>query len=216
MLTKYKDSQPYWTDIAKYTIVGWVLLVICISFVFNAHHQIEVLERLERESAVRASRQIEVLETFEKKRSPRPYFTQQETDIRNFSKGINVLSVMVQNNDIPAKDVVTQLLVFVESLNPTKAPLHNNSVDNANDIGPHGKLNQNWIMKLAQIKRPMFVVFQIRYVDALNSQEYSQVLYLKSSGVFKDGTFIQQLFHATSDEKTRIEKYMEYRDIPML
>ena len=146
----------------------------------------------------------------------RPYFTQTQAAIQDVSPGIRALMVSVQNNDSPAEDVVSQLLVLEESLDPTIEPLNTKRVENANPIGPGGTLSQYWFVDVKKNARPAFVVFEIRYTDALRNETHSQALFLKFLGSSQDGIFIQQLSNATSDEKTRMESYLMERGIPTL
>ncbi len=154
-------------------------------------------------------------ETQESVTLPRPYFTQTQAKIETLLDG-NALIVSVENNDVEAKDVVTQLLVFPESLDPTIEPLHMERIEAANPAGPHSPLSQFWMVKIKPDMRPAFVVFQIRYIGALNDKTYLQSFFLEFSGVPQDGIYIEQLLNATKDEKTRIESYMKERGIPSL
>ena len=195
---KNKDRWRSQIDLLLYAIVGGVVAFICMSLFVQIRLQREISEKLASE------------------RPTRPYFTQTQTAIQNVSPGIRILPVSVQNNDVPAKDVVSQLLVLEESLDPTREPLHTKREEPANAVGPRGIFSHYWSAQIRQLIRPTFIVFQIRYTDALSNETYSQTLFLKFLGAAQDGTFFQQLFNASSDEKTRMERYMRERGIPML
>ena len=148
---------------------------------------------------------------------PRPYFTQAQAKIHSHSQGIRILTVSVQNNDTPAQNVVSQFLVLQEFLDPTIGPLHSRTVESANPVGSRGIFSQHWWpVGVKPNTRPAFVVFQIRYSNILSEEVFSQAFFLKFLGVSQDGTFIQELINASSYEKTRIEKYMKERGIPIL
>ena len=152
-------------------------------------------------TAFRPSMPIEVI--VDGNQPSRPYFTQTQAAIQDVSQGIRTLTVSVQNNGNPARDVVSQLLALGESLDPTIEPLHTNRIESANDVGPGGTLSQHWFVDIKQNARPAFIVFEIRYTDAIEDETHSQVLFLKFLGSSQDGSFIQQLFTASSDEKVR-------------
>lgn len=191
----------YWpsvTDVLLYAIVGGVVTCICMLLLNQTRWQTEIWEK------------------FANERPTRSYFTQVKAEIQNVSQSILILTVSVQNNDVPAKDVVSQILVIEESLDPTGEPLLKRRLEEANPVGPRGVFSHYWPVKVGRNARPAFVMFQIRYTDALSDKTYSQDLFLKFLGASQDGTFIQQLFNANSDEKTRMERYVRERGIPTL
>ena len=164
----------------------------------------------------RLDRHLEALEVLTNGRPTRPYFTQTQAAIQDVLQSTKALTVSVQNNDIPAQNVVSQLLVLEESLDPTIEPIHTKRIENANIVGPSGTLSQYWFVDVKRNARPAYILFQIRYADALSNETYSQALFLKFLGSSQAGTFIQQLVNASSDEKTRIERYLMERGIPSL
>ena len=146
----------------------------------------------------------------------RPYFTQSLSKVYN-SLDKTFLTVSVQNNNVPAKDVVSHLLILEESLAENSGPLHSNREESANPIGPGGTHSHHWgPVTVPPNARPAFVVFQIQYTNALNGEEFSQALFLMFRGSSQDGIFIVQLFAATGDQKEKIERYMEKRGISTL
>ena len=201
MLEATKQSRISLASIASvtfYAVFGGSVALICILLFTQTHQQTKILKQFEQGSPIR------------------PYFTQKRSDVQTLTDGIHTLSVYVQNNEIPAKNVVSQLVVLEKSLDPTIEPLHRKRLENANDVGPHGIYFQYWFMKIKPNTYPAFVMFQIRYTDALRDETYSQALFLRFLGVSHKGNYIQQLMHASSDEKARMERYMRERGIPML
>ena len=150
----------------------------------------------------------------------RPYFTKSHSAIGNISTDDRAkaffLTVSVQNNNRPAKNVISQLMLLDERLDPTIEPLRTRRVENANDIGRFQTLSQHTPVTVRSTTRAAFVVFEIGYTDALTNETYSQLWFMKFQGASRDGTFIQQLFEASYDERTRIESYIEQRNIPTL
>ena len=146
----------------------------------------------------------------------RPYFTKSQSVINVVSANLTTLTVSVQNNNKPAKNVINQLMLLDERLDPTIKPLRTRRVENANDVGRFQLLSQHTPVRVKSNTRAAFVVFEIRYADALTDEIYSQIWFMKFQGASRDGTFIQQLFEASYDERERIESYIEQRKIPML
>jgi len=199
-----KILKRYWpsvvTDVLLYAIVGGIVTFICILLLAQTRLQTETLEQ------------------FASERPTRPYFAQTQATIQNLPQGTHThtLTLSVQNNDVPAKDVVSQLLVLEASLDPTRGPLFAQRKEEANPVGPRSIFSRFLPVTVKRSTRPAFVVFQIRYTDALSNETYSQSLFLKFLGGFQDGIFNQQLFNASSDEKTRMERYLRERRIPTL
>ena len=103
------------------------------------------------------------------------------------------------------------------SVKSNAEPLHSSRVEIANPIGFGGTHNHHWgPVNVPPNARPAFVVLQVQYSHALSNALYSQSLFLKFRGTSQDGTYIEQLFNATSDEKTKIMRYMEKRGISAL
>ena len=194
-------AQNYWPKVVRpvlYATVGGgvVFVVVWLSFVSDRH--LQALDALKNDEPTRS------------------YFTQTQAVIQGVGQSSRALTVSVQNSDIPARDVVSQLLVLEESLDPTIEPLHTKRIQNANDIGPKATLSQHWFVNVQPNARPAFVVFQIRYTDVLRNEKYSQAFFLKFLGSSEAGTYLEQLFNASSSEKTRMEHYMSERGIPSL
>lgn len=164
-----------------------------------------------------AREQKEILVILAKGIPTRPYFTPTTAKIYKISEGKIYLTVSVQNNEVPAENVVSHLLVINEALDQRKAPLHSNRMESANAIGPGGTHGHHWgPVTVPKSARPAYVVFQMRYTHALSDEEYRQVLFLRFQGASETGNFIMTLFNAISDEKKRIEKYMSRRGIAKL
>ena len=148
----------------------------------------------------------------------RPYFTLIYAGIQNTSRDLRTLVISVQNNtDVPANEVVDQLLILEKPLDLTIEPLHKKTITEANPQGPSGILSRRLSFNPKRSMPPSFVLFQIRYNSYLSNETHLQSWYLKFSGVIQDEIDIEQLLNnATKDEKIRIERYMKERKIPML
>ena len=163
-----------------------------------------------------ASVQIKVLDELAKANPTRPYFTQSLASIYKSSSDKIYLTVSVQNNNVPAEDVVSHLLVIEEALDANSGPLHSNREESANPVGPGGTHSHHWgPVNVPPNAHPAFIVLQVQYTNALNGDKFSQALFLMFHGS-QDGTFITQLYSATSDQKAKIERYMEKRGISSL
>lgn len=195
-------ARKYWESVAApmfYAVVGGGVIFVCMWLIAQVDRQISVLEQLVGD------------------RPTRPYFTQIKSEVQKNNKGSNDFVVAVENNNVPAENVVSHLLAVSESLDPTKEPLHTNRVENANAVGPGGKLQQSWLsVSIPPNARSLYILFQIRYTDALRGNTYSQAFVLKFLGASQDGTFNTSLYHARSDEKARILRYLKERRIPIL
>ena len=185
--------------------VLWLMMATLLGFVFMV---------------LRPSRPVEVV--LDSGMEARPYFTKSQSSINTVSTDnreralFTVLTVSVQNNNKPAKNVISQMMLLDESLDPTNKPLRTRRIENANDIGRLQTLSQHTQVSVRSNTRPAFVVFEIHYSDALTDEAYSQIWFMKFPGSSQDGTFIQTLFDASYDERKRIESYIEQRKIPML
>ena len=122
---------------------------------------------------------------------------------------IPVLRVVVQNNDVVAENVVTRLLIFEESLDPIIEPVYDGIEEDANPVGPNRPLNVVLPIDPKWNMYPLFVVLQVQYTGSLSGKTYSQPFFLK----YATG---KQFSRADMDEKTRIERYMKERGIPLL
>ena len=223
---KFTDA---WGAPLLYGVTGGGVIFICLVLVSLSNRHMEELERIGGEQIealqqagdkqVKAleessDEQIEALNALVQVNPTRPYFTQSQAHIYEVSPGVRYLTVSVQNNSIVADNVVSHLLVLQQSLNVNKGPLHTKRAEIANPVGPSGILSQHWgPIKVDRNTLPAFVVFQVRYTNALNNEPQSQAFYLKFAGVTHDGTFIQQLFNASGDEKSKIVRYMEKHGI---
>ena len=227
-----KRRLDTWAAPVLYGVVGGGVIFICLSLASLSNQHMEKLERVGGEQIEALERvgdnQVSALEELSDKQGTildeliranptKPYFTQTLAKIYSVSDGTAYLTVSVQNNAIPAENVVSHLLILREDLNVNAGPLHSNRIESANPIGPGGTHSHHWgPFNVPANALPLFIVLQIRYVHALSNETYSQVLYLKFRGSSQDGTFIEQLFNASSDEKARVERYMEKRGISKL
>ena len=154
--------------------------------------------------------------------SQRPYFSKAETTIRSVvitdreRSADTILTVSVQNNDRPASNVVSQLLVFDRRLDPTIEPLKTSRRDSANNIGRSSVFNYYGQINLGANLQNAFVVFEISYTDASTGDAYSQIWFMKFANWSWDSASTPLLFSATTNDQARIEAYIKQRNIPML
>ena len=177
--------------------VLWLMALVFIGFVFMALHPKSSQE------------------------STRPYFTKSESSIYfvtddDGEKTSNMfLTVSIQNNDRPVKNITHHLILLDERLDPTRKPLRTKRVRNANDVGRYGMLNRHTPVNVGMNTRSAYVVFEIMYTDVSTDESYTQSWFMKFAGS-KEGTFTPALFEVSQDEKDRIMLYVRQQDVPML
>ena len=205
-------AKKFWELVStpwRWAIIGGSVIFFIMLLIEQSNQRIETLDKL-------ANAQIEALQKLEQDRPTRPYFTLVRSEIQSNPKSRNDFIVVVQNNNVPAEDVVSHLMA-IQTTDPTVEPLHTNRVENANAVGPGGNLMQRWVrVSIPPNAVPVYVLFQIQYTDVLRDKTHSQAFFLKFLGASQDGTFDTSLHHARSEEKDRILRYMEERVIPML
>ena len=190
--------RKYWPSVAGpvlYGMAGGGIILICLWLPAQSARQLEV---------------------FTNGRPARPYFTHSRASIYAASRTRTVLTVSVQNNERPASQVTSQILLLDELLDPTIEPIFRNRTENANDVGRFAVLNRHIPVNVEPNTRIAYVLFEIQYKDAITNAIYSQAWFLKFGGSSQDGTFMRELFEASSAEKTRIEGYVANRGIPRL
>lgn len=209
-------ARKHWDSVvvpALYAIVGGGMIFFCLWLAGELRQQTKELQKLTKEDRPASG-------PFDEVRSPRPYFTYIGSmvgkDTRKDSPDAGVLLVSMVNNDIPVKDVASQIVVLEEPFDSTRDPVHTRRVEGANPIGPHGALNHRAPVSIAPNAPELFVAFQLRYTDALSDKTYSQDLFLVFTGVEPDGTFVPQLFNISNQQKERMEQYIREKKIPML
>ena len=176
----------------------------------EAQRQTEILKQL-------AGGQSETLDSLAKAMPTRPYFTMTDAHIYKVSSGQFYLTISMQNNTIPTENLTSQLMVIKEDLDPRSWPLHSKTARSANPVGPGATYSHHWgPVRVPPNARPAFVVFQVQYTDALSGEVFLQDLFLVFRGASENGTFIQQLFNATNDQKVKMQIYMERRGISQL
>lgn len=164
---------------------------------------------------------ISILHAIKPIESARPYFTKVQSKIYQVSTTsgkkhpLTVLTVSVQNNNVPARNIVSQLMILDRRLDPTSRPLRTRRVANANEIGRFQNLSQHTPVNVGRNTKAAFVVFEIKYEDA-SSQTYSQKWFMKFEGSTRIGNFFPELFEADQNERFRIEAYIRQRSIPRL
>lgn len=146
----------------------------------------------------------------------RPYFTQTRASLHKQTDGTYTLSLDLQNHGTPATNILMQALVVDHSLDPTRKPVYSRRIDMANpaDSGIIVSTMQHIALTLNQ--QPIFVMFQIRYTDAMSQASHVQEIFLKSREVDANGKYRPTLVHASKDEKARMERYVKDRGIPTL
>ena len=218
MIAAVKKFRDAWGAPLLYGVVGGGVIFICLSLVSLSNQLMEKLERIgseQTEAFEKLADQQELLLSQLADANPiRPYFAQSLAKIYKSSLGKIFLTVSVQNNKVPAEGVVSHLLVLKEALDANSGPLHSNREESANPIGPGGTHSHHWgPVNVPPNARPAFIVFQVRYTNALSGEMHSQILFLKFLGTSQDGIFIQELFNASSDEEIKIRRYMVKRGI---
>ena len=154
--------------------------------------------------------------------STRPYFTKVQSKIYQVTTTsggkhpLTVLTVGVQNNEVPARNVVSQLMIFDRRLDPTSPPLRTQRFASANDIGRFQNHAQHTPVSVGRNTKAAIVVFEVKYDDTLSGQAYSQIWFMKFGGSTRVGNFVPDLFDADQHERTKIESYIRQQGIPML
>ena len=183
---------------AFYATVGGGVFFICMFLVAQTEQQIGALKKLVND------------------RPARPYFTLSRAIIQKNAQGKEELAVSVQNNQVPAEKVVSQILIIGEAIDPTIAPIDSITIENANAVGINAKVRQYvTLIDIKQSTRPAFVVFQIKYLDPFSKKTFSQAFFLKFLGwTTQEKSFRRELNNADIDERNKMERYMKEREIP--
>ena len=212
---KSESAAPW-----RLALIAGGVIYLSLSSLGHLKQQTETLEELIKE-------QRKVVEELENKQNiilnkeadmpARAYFTLTQAAIRKASENFRYFIISVQNNDFLAENVVIHLLVLGESLDPKKMPLHSYKEESANPVGPRGEISRTWgPIEIKENSPPAFVVFQIKYTNHLQNQTYSQVMFFKFGGSNQEGSYIEEFFHASRDDKLMIERYMEKRGLSKL
>lgn len=144
----------------------------------------------------------------------RPYFSHAGSELSGAVQQQRTLSVSVQNSAVVADDMVSQILVLDQELDPSRAPIHIARLTQANPVGPNGVYTHYWMVPPAQMVPPAFVVFQLQYTDTQSAKRHAQTFFLKFLG--ESHASGRRLFSASREEKARIERYVQYRRTPLL
>lgn len=218
------DWQSFWNELAPPALAATVvlgILAMIARWAWNRHRPVVFWSALWLMMLAFIGFVFVVLQSNKAMESARPYFTKSQASIYavvtdDGKKTSNtMLTVSVQNNDRPAKNITHQLLILDEQLDPTREPLRAQRTKTANDIGRHQILNRHTPVSVGPNTRSAFVVFEIQYTDASTDESYSQIWFMKFTGS-KDGTFTPTLFESTQDERAKMEAYIRQRGIPML
>ena len=154
--------------------------------------------------------------------SARPYFTKSKSKILSFSndaiRGTLEMTIVasVKNNDRPASNYISQIMILDTRLDPTVAPLKTGRIRNANDVGRFQTLNHRARVKVDGIVQSSYIVHEIKYSDALSGEIYPQIWFMKMVWSLRGGKLSSSLFEARYDERTKMEEYIEQRKIPTL
>lgn len=144
----------------------------------------------------------------------RPYFTLMQAVVSDDGNGTGELSLSVKNNEVPAEDVVSHLLVVSKTLNSGKGPLHSSRSELANPIGGSGSHRHYWSdIRIVPDIDPAFVVLQLQYSHAFSGDKFSQIYFMVFSGSSEDGSYKKNLNNANRDQKVAIVRYLEKRGI---
>lgn len=194
-----KKLKLRWPTVPEYfpVVVKATLLAIVIIVAFNQLHKFN--ETIKGDS--------------------RPYFSRTEVNIQNISETSAILSIGMRNNERAAEHIIKQVLIIEESLDPTIEPLQTERIEFADSIGPDSIFNIFIPFKIREQDgaRFAFIVLQIRYIDAISKETYTQSMFMKFSILrTEDNSYIPRLELATKNDKSRIESYIKNRNIPML
>ena len=140
-LKVFKERWPLVSDMLLYALLGLGFSIIFILLLALTDQQKEVSDGLtevtdrQAETSAQQTRALErqtgVLEKLTKKKPARPYFTHTKSEIQKPSVSRRTLVLSLRNHGAPANDIVTQLLLLDNSLDPTRKPLHSERVDSA-------------------------------------------------------------------------------------
>lgn len=101
----------------------------------------------------------------------------------------------------PARETVSRIILAEED--PTKEP---KTVDGsmANEIPINEPINMRLELRLSVHEPALYIVFGIRYKDAVSLRPYSQVFFLRWPGTMR-GTLSQAVHHLTIDEREKVQ-----------
>ena len=154
--------------------------------------------------------------------SARPYFKKVKSRLsptltKDRTKALYTeLQISIRNNDRPARNFISQLVVLDGQLNPNSGPLMRRRLEFVNDIGEHQFLNRKTRVAFHLKNRKTFVMYEIRYVDVFTDKVYPQIWFVKFTGLLPDRRSVVELVGISKDEKTKIEAYIRDREVPML
>ena len=141
----------------------------------------------------------------------RPYFYPTYTlpeDVRP-----DAMTLTVKNNDVPVKNLLSQIVVIDPRIDATHAPLASDRFFSANDIAP-GALS-NMYVYLDVPPSLAFVAVDLHYMDAFTYQYYRQMFFLKYLGS-PDGKARPRFVSVSLEQRAQMEQYLRDRQIPPL
>ena len=161
---------------------------------------------------------LQVPEQFAYSRVARPYLTLVNAEVFKNDKSTEEFSVSMQNNsDLPAEDVVGQLVLIPDSSDMDVPPIIGEKLTTSS-MGPRGPQRRLWMdVYLQPNTRPAFIVFQMKYNGPLSNKLYSERSYHKFLGwPAEDESFERKLVGTTVDENNWIEEFIKKHEVPML
>ena len=203
-LYDHRKSLMAWLKRNKFSsiivvVVVLISIVLIIVKLFNMNVLTQIPEKLADDRPVK------------------PYLTLMGAEVRGDDQGEEEFSVSLQNNsDIPAEEVISQLILIPDFLNLAVPPIIGDKMT-TNSMGPHGPQLRQWMgVQLKPGTNPAFIMFQIKYSSPLSNKLYSGRFYHKFLGwPAEDESFERKLVGTNMDEDDWIEEYIKKHEIPM-
>ena len=145
-----KKLKPYQATVSEYfpTFIKATLFAIFIIVAFNVLHKLN-----------------ETLDATASKESTRPYFSQVDAAIQSISKESHFLLIGLKSNDRTAENVVKQILLIEESLDPTIEPLLTERKELAGPIGPNSEFNLSVPFEIRKQNGTKLLFIVIQYLS---------------------------------------------------
>lgn len=218
----FPSSAPYLRAASMGAALGLVILVLLELQDAMMRHQERTAEQQTQQLTEHQEQAVEQqteqltaqLTHVVQQTARQPYFSHSGSELSGTAQQQRILSVSVRNSDVIADNIVCQIIVLDQSLDPNHDPVHRARMTSANPVGPNAILTQRWIVPPEQTVPPAFVVFQVQYTDTSSAKRHTQPFFLKFFGESYAGG--QSLFSASQEEKGRIERYLQYRSTPLL
>ena len=146
-----------------------------------------------------------------------------KTDNESANTHAPVLAFAIRNNDVPVAGMVHQVLVLDTQLNPFSELLLKKRTSEANDMAA-GQGVEFFVDLDGFSLTPFiassgivfaYVVYEIKYTNALTGGPHSQVWFLRLAGQSVT-TGLPGVFGASADERELMGVYLRQRNVPML